>query len=521
SHSRYAQGNYYSIYSPGGERSLIAKRKIPFLIILPIYLILLSSFCLAGQEEVAVWIDNDPLKTETSPVLMNGRIFLPARDIVEALGGRITWFPALKLLNINLNNQEISVVIDVNEAEINGKKISLETAPMMIYNRVMIPIEIIQLLMEVETEWDSNSKELNIIRKRPFISSIRSYTHPDKTRIVIDVTEQTRYQVITLSNPDRIVVDLDASISKLKPEQKEILIDDSLVDKVRAGLFNPETVRVVLDLKSKYEYQVFELAAPQRVVVDIFMPQGQQAVIPEVIKDTTTKEPMEKEKIVVVIDPGHGGKDPGAIGVGGTKEKDVVLDIALKLKKLLQDNNITVYLTRDKDIDVPLENRPLVALQKEASIFISIHVNSILRKGSTSAGGIETYVLNSRYIGASAKDVADRENKASQYHNYEDDLLNQIIADLEESASINFSLDFADVVQRKLIQNSGLENRGVKQAPFIVLKGVNMAAVLIEVGFVSNPNEEKLLKTQEFRAKIAQALYQSVTEYMKNMPESI
>jgi len=224
---------------------------------------------------------------------------------------------------------------------------------------------------------------------------------------------------------------------------------------------------------------------------------------------------------VIVIDPGHGGSQPGAIGQSGLKEKDVVLDIGLRLSKILKDKGFTVYLTRDKDNDVPLENRPLMALQKKADVFVSIHVNSAFQRGSSTARGVETYVLNSRYIGASAKDVADRENKASQYHNYEDNILNQIIADLEESASIGFSLDLADIVQRRLVQNTGLESRGVKQAPFIVLKGVNMAAVLVEVGFISNSNEEKMLNTSEFREKVAQALSQSIKDYINKIPENI
>ena len=111
-------------------------------------------------------------------------------------------------------------------------------------------------------------------------------------------------------------------------------------------------------------------------------------------------------------------------------------------------------------MDVALENRPLIAMQKEAAVFVSIHTNSALQKGSPTAKGVETYVLNSRYIGASAKDVADRENKASKLYHYEDNILNQIIADLEESASIGFSLNFADIVQKKLVQHTGLGNRG-------------------------------------------------------------
>ena len=205
----------------------------------------------------------------------------------------------------------------------------------------------------------------------------------------------------------------------------------------------------------------------------------------------------------------------------GLKEKEVVLDIALRLKKILQNQGFTIYMTRERDTDVSLESRPLLALQKDASAFISIHINSAFQKGSNSACGVETYVLNSRYIGASAKDVADRENKASQYHDYEDNVLNQIIADLEESASISFSLEFADVVQNNLVRYTNLSNRGVKQAPFIVLKGVNMAAVLVEVGFISNPTEEKLLKTPEFKEKVAQSLAKSVKDYISNMPEGL
>jgi len=485
-------------------------------------------YILAEQADIKVYIDGTIVNTEIEPALINGRIFLPARDIVEMLGGRITWFPALKLLNINIGNREVSVVINIQEAEVDGKKISLETAPDIIKNRVMIPIEVIHLLGDIQVDWNSSSRELKIIRNRPFITSIRSFAHSDKTRIVLDISEKTPFNVLTLSNPDRLVIDLDGSISQLDSDYKEINVNDPLVKKIRTGQFNKNTVRVVLDLQDNYEYNVFDLANPPRIVADILKPPGQIAELnqdsgqnSEPAEQSVNVGDEEKDDYVVVIDPGHGGKDPGAIGSGGLKEKEVVLDIALKLRKLLQNIGYTAYLTRDKDIDLPLENRPLMALQKEACVFISIHVNSVLQKGSRTAKGVETYVLNSRYIGASARDVADRENKASQYHNYEDNILNQIIADLEESASISFSLEFADIIQDNLVKYTNFYNRGVKQAPFIVLKGVNMAAVLVEVGFISNPDEEKLLKMPEFREKIAQSLAQSIDEYIKNIPEGL
>lgn len=504
-----------------------------------LFIFLSNNGCFAQANRLTVLLDGNILNTEAESVIDNGTVFIPARDIVEALGGRITWFPALKLLNIIMADRDISVVMDIPEAEVNGRAVTLENSPSIIQNRVMLPVEIIPLITDLEIDWDENSRQLKIIRKKDFITNvfitnIRNYTHTDKTRVVIDISEKTSYNVITLSSPERIVIDIDASIAKLNPEQKEVLVNDYLVSRVRTGQFNQDTVRIVADLKNKYDYDVFELSSPQRIVLDIYMSQGQIAQnkplenkIPTVnevgikIVEPEQKKPENTGKHVIVVDPGHGGSQPGAIGPTGLKEKDVALGIGLKLKNALEKDGFTVYLTRDKDIDVPLENRPLMALQKEADVFISIHINSALQRGSPTARGVETYVLNSRYIGASAKDVADRENKASKYHNYEDNVLNQIIADLEESASIGFSLDFADIVQKKLVQNTGLNDRGVKQAPFIVLKGVNMAAVLVEVGFICNPNEEKLLKTADFKEKIAQALSQSVKDYVKNIPEQM
>lgn len=488
---------------------------------------------MAQQEDMSHILDGIIAETKVEPILSNGKIFFPAREIVEALGGRITWFPALKLLNINMSDRTVSVVMNTSEAEVNGKKVILEYPPNIINDRVMIPFKVVSLLIDTQAALDKETVDLSIARDDPSITSIRSYSYPDKTRIVIDVTEQTNYNTLSLTNPERIVVDVKASIRHLKAEEKELNINDLLINRVRTGQFDNNTARIVADLKSKQNYDVFELSSPQRIVLDIYYSQesSQEQIVnhqtPIIISPKNEETIVIGEgnkdngKFVVVIDPGHGGSQPGAIGPSGLKEKDVVLDIGLKVTKMLQNEGFTVYMTREKDIDVPLESRPLVALQKKADVFVSIHINSALQKGSPTARGVESYVLNSRYIGASAKDVADRENKASQYHDYEDNILNQIIADLEESASIGFSLDLADIVQRKLVQNTGLESRGVKQAPFIVLKGVNMAAVLVEVGFISNPNEEKLLNTSEFREKIAQALSQSIKEYVKNMPENI
>ena len=166
-----------------------------------------------------------------------------------------------------------------------------------------------------------------------------------------------------------------------------------------------------------------------------------------------------------------------------------------------------------------MENRTNFANQKNGFVFVSLHANSVLNH-RPSAKGIETFLLSSKYIGASARDVADRENRASRAHPEVDTDLALIIADLEESANIKYSFDFADIIQKKLVEYLKLENRGIKQAPFVVLKGANMAAVIVEVGFISNPKEEKLLKTNKFRENAAQALFEAIKYYVENTPDN-
>jgi len=222
---------------------------------------------------------------------------------------------------------------------------------------------------------------------------------------------------------------------------------------------------------------------------------------------------------VVIIDPGHGGKDPGAIGPTGLKESEVTLGIALNLEKLLKSVGIPTYLTRNNDEFVYLEDRTKFANQKNGFVFVSLHANSVLNH-RPSAQGIETFLLSSKYIGASARDVADRENRASRAHPEVDTDLALIIADLEESANIKYSFDFADIIQKKLVEYLKLEDRGIKQAPFVVLKGANMAAVIVEVAFISNPKEEELLKTNKFRENAAQALFEAIKYYIENTPDN-
>jgi len=476
----------------------------------------------AQSSEIKILLDNKPLETVVPSVIENDRLFVSARNVVEALGGRITWFPALKLMTVNINGHTTRLVIDDPSLEIDEKVISLEMPARILDNRVMIPLEVIKIIAEVDIKWENQTKTLFINTIRPYLLKVRSYSHTDKTRVVIDLSEKTEFRADKLINPDRIFIDIMGSITKLEDTSKQIKIDDGVIKTVRTAQFNEEITRVVFNLYQQAKYELFSLIEPDRVVIDIFKP-GEEAAISETLPAKPEEKLVPKPEItgkrVVIIDPGHGGKDPGAIGPTGLKEKEVTLGIAIYLEKLLKGAGIPTYLTRSKDEFVYLEDRTNFANQKNGFVFVSLHANSVLNH-RPSAAGIETFLLSSKYIGASARDVADRENRASRAHPELDTDLAKIIADLEESANIKYSFDFADIIQIKLVEYLKLENRGIKQAPFVVLKGANMAAVVVEVGFISNPKEEKLLKTNKFRENAAQGLFEAIKYYIENTPDN-
>lgn len=476
----------------------------------------------AQSSEIKILLDNKPLETVVPSVIENDRLFFSARNVVEALGGRITWFPALKLMTIKINGHTVSLIIDDPFLEIDEKVVPLEIPARIIDSRVMIPLEVIKIIAEVDIKWENQTKTLSINTLRPHLLEVRSYSHPEKTRVVIDLSEKTEFRAEKLINPDRIFIDIMGSITKLDDTSKQIKIDDGVVKTVRTAQFNEEITRIVFDLYQEAKYELFSLIEPDRVVIDIFK-SGEEAAIFETLpakpEEKPTPGPEITGKRVVIIDPGHGGKDPGAIGPTGLKEKEVTLGIALYLEKLLKGAGIPTYLTRSKDKFVYLEDRTNFANQKNGFVFVSLHANSVLNHRPT-ATGIETFLLSSKYIGASARDVADRENRASRAHPDVDTDLALIIADLEESANIKYSFDLADIIQKKLVDYLKLENRGIKQAPFVVLKGANMAAVIVEVGFISNPKEEKLFKTNKFRENAAQALFEAIKYYIENTPNN-
>ena len=348
----------------------------------------------------------------------------------------------------------------------------------------------------------------------PNISDVRFGTHPDSTRVVFDLKTSIPYRVNSDSYGN-VVVDFPSG--RIAPKVTSsgntvIKVKDGVIEDIEIGRIG-KGVRATINLSKRagsFKSNLFK--NPYRLVIDV----KKSAVIP------TGLNKKDHKIEVVIIDAGHGGKDPGAIGRRGLKEKVVVLDIARRTEKLLnKTRKVKVILTRRRDEFVSLDNRVKTANRTRGGLFVSIHTNSHLSK---SAGGFETFYLG-RTKTSAAKAVAMMENSVLELEErpFMLDLgkeLNKILWDLRLNEFRIESRELAGVVQTNLDERLSLKNRGVKEAPFYVLRGVAMPGALVETAFISNRREEALLKRASFRESIAHAICNSILQYKNRFEET-
>jgi N-acetylmuramoyl-L-alanine amidase len=366
---------------------------------------------------------------------------------------------------------------------------------------------------------------------RVTVDSLRFWSNPSYTRIVIDADSETSFyhhllkRDQSLKKPQRLYVDLSNSrlgknIKKLYPIHDDLLID------ARAGQNTPDTVRVVVDIKSFENYNIFSLRDPFRIVIDIRGKGASKTArkrSPVILPDDGSKLPpnaLAKQLALgvsrIVIDPGHGGKDFGAPGCKkGVHEKYVVMQIANRLaKKIRKELKCEVLLTRTRDKFLTLEERTAFANTKNADLFISIHTNS---HRDRRAYGIETYFLNLATDDEAIR-VAAMEN-ATSTKNISD--LQSILFDLMQNAKINESSRLAVYVQTSLIRHlkqkrwTRIKDKGVKQAPFYVLLGATMPSILVETSFISNTRECNRLTNAKYQERLCEGIVKGVKRYIK------
>ena len=363
------------------------------------------------------------------------------------------------------------------------------------------------------------------------VTDLRFWSNPDYTRVVIDASQESGFnhrllnKDPSINQPQRLYVDLDNTrIGKNLP--RRTAINDDLLLQARAGQHTPHSVRVVVDIKSFNDYKIFSLKDPFRVVIDVWGTESGDQPRVTGSGSSLSKEDARSSAIAkqfslgvrrIVIDPGHGGKDPGAPGyLKGVWEKDVVLKLSKKLAQRMRDRlKCEVILTRSGDNYLTLEERTAIANTKNADLFISMHCNASRNR---KLSGFETYYLNLA-TDDQAITVAARENATSR-KNISD--LDSILNDLMKNAKINESSRLATVVQNALFSGmkkkySKIKDLGVKQAPFYVLLGARMPSVLIETSFLSNKLECKRLVNSRYQAHVCDSIIDGVEKYIKEL----
>ncbi|WP_426133070.1 N-acetylmuramoyl-L-alanine amidase [Pseudomonas sp. PWP3-1b2] len=360
------------------------------------------------------------------------------------------------------------------------------------------------------------------------IRNARLWRSDDKLRLVFDLSGPVQYKTFSLTSPERVIIDLSGS--GLSGDFSQLALKNSGITSIRSGHFGKGDTRIVLDLASPMQLNSF-LLPPQdgqghRLVLDLTSAtQAPRQIAAEplpLIAPVDKAHP--KRDIIVVVDPGHGGKDPGAIGSKGQREKDVVLSIAqLLAKRLKREKGFDVKLVRNDDFFVPLRKRVDIARQHKADMFISVHADAAPR---LTASGASVYALSEGgATSATARFMAQRENGADLLGattllnlKDKDPMLAGVILDMSMNATIASSLQLGSSVLGSLQNITTLHQKRVEQAGFAVLKSPDVPSILVETGFISNTQDAQRLVTARHQQAVADGLFEGLKKYFQKNP---
>ena len=376
------------------------------------------------------------------------------------------------------------------------------------------------------------------VRPPALVNGMKYWSNPGYTRVSLELDRDVTWEAHRLGKegPGRVYIDINRT--RLGKNVRDITIGDGLLKGARVGQYKPDVVRVVLDTVNIKDFKVFSLSEPTRLIIDVqgerpteisrlepavspppeplseLRPDERPPVLEK--KAQVRKKPLLSKIRRIVVDPGHGGHDPGAVGANGLQEKDVVLSIGLKLRELLKDElGLDVVMTRSTDVFIPLEERTAIANKVNADLFLSVHANAAPNRN---ASGIETYYLNL----AKTEKVAQLAAKENGTSLEKVSVLQAILFDLMANYKLNDSAHLAEEVQKALHkkvkgQYADARNLGVKQGPFYVLVGATMPSILVETAFVSNAQEEVRLRDPAYLEMTANGILEGVRSYIAGL----
>ncbi|MEJ8303280.1 N-acetylmuramoyl-L-alanine amidase family protein [Saccharibacillus sacchari] len=436
---------------------------------------------LAATAEPGIMLNGKKLDNAQA-MTIKGTTMVPIRTVSEQLGYSVNWNQATGRIEIGSAPSSLILTLGSLTATSGSTRIAMQQAPFVRSNTTYVPLRLVSSQMGVAVRWEQSSgtvylqseleePSLPTVPVAPptdsTVTAINSISFSDN-RLTLSADGAVKPQGSVLKSPDRIVVDLPSSsfgpglLQNQTASAGQIVTlpvtDSSTVKQIRYSLFSqsPSTVRVVIDLNRATGHNLYTQG--NLVIVDL--------------NDDGAAAPIGTDgKKVVVIDPGHGDQDSGGVGITGKLEKHMVLSVSLKVAALLkQEPNIDLIMTRTDDTFIPLDGRVKIAQDAKADVFLSIHGNA----ASSNAGGTETFY-----------------------------------ADAKRSKALS------DIIQKHVLAATGFRDRGSKQANYLVIRKTTMPAALLEIGFLTNANEEKLMMQDAFQQKVAVAIVAGIKEYLK------
>ncbi len=490
-------------------------RKLSVILVGMMAFLLLAHLAWPGEIEVLYEGQWKILKTE----LVSGREYVPLAQVAKITGGGVLRD------GLRVNGVTFRLVEGEPGVVVGDTTFLLTAPPVKQRGAFWVPVEFLVRALEARygegrVFWNRSGRVVWLGKEQYNLRLLRHHAYPDYTRLVIEALTPLNFR---LQEEGKAQLSLRIEGGILSPMLSEaVRINDGVVEMVEPTQGQGEAIfRIQRDAFGGLT-RTFTLNNPERIVVDLYRVKTAAQPPPETppaqpssrAPSAAPATPQVTGLRTIAIDPGHGGRDTGAIGPKGLQEKDVVLDIGLKLRRLIQERlGIRVVMTRTEDVFVPLEERTAIANRAKADFFISVHVNAAHR---TRAQGFETYFLSREPSDSAARASAIRENLSVNLGGLrpkEEDALRAILWDMANTLYLKESSELAQILLDELDKILQVDNRGVKSAPFFVLMGAAMPAVLLEVAFISNPQEEKNLQAEGYKDRVAEALYAGIVRF--------
>ena len=431
-------------------------------------------------------------------VLEQGVPHFSLERVAALFGSELRIAPGGRSATVRIAKKLVKLSVGRPAVMVEGRTVTLERPPKLIGGVLMVPGE---FFSKVVAQALGRPVTVSAASPGPTLVDLRFRSYPTYTRVVVEGSANFGYAVTQGGG------ELQVALRELKSAPATYRMDDGLIQRLQLEPARDRgTLLRIVFTGTPPERKILILRDPPRLVLDFTRPSAPRSTAPA---------PQAPPLKLIVLDPGHGGHDPGATGPGGLQEKEVVLDVVKRLARLLEsEGGVRVSLSRTGDYFVPLRERTSFANGQRADLFVSIHANAHRVSASE---GVESYFLSSEATDNEARAVAAFENGviALEPHKPKEDILKSILWDMAQSQFQEESSHLAEILQDSLAQNLGLQNRGVKQATFYVLGGAAMPAVLVEVGFLTNPREERRLMDDAYRERVARALATGVINYKR------